>query len=183
MAETEKILAEKFKDGKINNQYIPEILEQLANISSFRDRVAALQANSDRSLNTILWFTFREERPRLSKEDVETLQYKPAPSDLDYSIAPSTLYDVSKRLYLFYREDLTVEKMKDILTEMLENLHPDEAEILKGIFIGKQPYNYVTIKLVRTAFPDLFPAPDQDIDKSKTEESTQDQVKEPKEEA
>jgi len=155
-ADTQRIINEKFKQGNVKNLYIPEILEGIDEIESFDDRVKALRANSDRSLNTILQVTFKEERPRLTAQDIEAIKYKPAYSGDDFSISPSTLYDVSRRVYIFYRTDITVAQMSKIAMEILSNLHPIEAEVFKGIFKGKMPYKNITKELVRAAFPDLF---------------------------
>lgn len=153
---TQAILDDKFKKGTIQNMYIGEVLEGLSVIPAFPERVQALKNNSDRSLNTILQVTFKNDRPRLSGKDIESIEYRPTFSDDDVSIAPMNLYDTAKRLYVFYRDDLTTDQMKKIAFEILSNLHPSEAELFKGIFAGKMPVKNITKNLVETAFPDLF---------------------------
>lgn len=155
--ETQLILDEKFKKGEIHNMYIPEILEGINEIAEFDERVMALRNNSERSMNTVLQFTFSANKLRLTKSDIDSIEYTPANADDDVSIAATNLFDVAKRLYIFEREDLPINKMKLIATEILENLHPDEAVIFKGIFDGSMPYEFIDKKLVKTAFPDLFP--------------------------
>lgn len=155
--ETQRVMDEKFKEGNVKNLYIPEILEGLSEITSFKDRVAALRNNSEISLNTILHMAFRDERPLLTKDDVLSLEYNSPFKDDDYSVSPSSLYAIAKRLYIFYRPDITKNKMKLLLLEMLENLHEDEAKILIGVFTGDIPYPNITKKLVASAFPDLWP--------------------------
>jgi len=156
MHATQAILDNKFKSGKIQNMYIGEVLEGFSEIPGFKDRVIALQNNSDRSLNTILQVTYKNDRPRLSGNDIESIKYIPASAEEDVSIAPMNLYDTAKRLYVFYREDMTVDQMKKVAFEILSNLHPSEAEIFKGIFAGKLPVANITKNLVESAFPGLF---------------------------
>lgn len=182
---TQRILDDKFKNGLIKNIYIPEVLEGLNEIDDFEERVKALRNNSDRSLNTILQITFVEDRPILSGKMVAGLKYKAPYGGDDYSIAASNLFGVSKRLALFYRSDIPVDKMKKIATEILENLHPTEGEIFKGIFAGVLPYKRVDKALVKAAFPDLFSHEVEEtaIAKSTDEEPAKDEDQKPEVEA
>lgn len=155
---TKKILDEKFKTGHLNNLSIPEKLETISKINPFSERVKALQANSERSLNTILLYTFGDYKWKFTKEDVDKIEYKEPPADEDVFIQGTNLNQEAKRLYIFMEgEKASKEKLSEILLVMLENLHPDEGKILKGIFEGNSPYKNITKKLVATAFPDLFP--------------------------
>jgi hypothetical protein len=155
---TQKILDEKFKTGHLNNLSIPEKLETISKINPFSERVKALQANSERSLNTILLYTFGDYKWKFTKEDIDKLEYKEPPADEDVFIQGTNLNQEAKRLYIFVEgEKASKEKLSEILLVMLENLHPDEGKILKGIFEGNSPYKNITKKLVTTAFPDLFP--------------------------
>lgn len=142
----------------MNNLSIPEKLETISKINPFSERVKALQANSERSLNTILLYTFGDYKWKFTKEDVDKLEYKEPPADEDVFIQGTNLNQEAKRLYIFMEgEKASKEKLSEILLVMLENLHPDEGKILKGMFEGKSPYKNITKKLVATAFPDLFP--------------------------
>jgi hypothetical protein len=155
---TQKILDEKFKTGHLNNLSIPEKLETISKINPFSERVKALQANSERSLNTILLYTFGDYKWKFTKEDIDKLEYKEPPADEDVFIQGTNLNQEAKRLYIFMEgEKASKEKLSEILLVMLENLHPDEGKILKGMFEGNSPYKNITKKLVTTAFPDLFP--------------------------
>lgn len=155
---TQKILDEKFKTGHLNNLSIPEKLETISKINPFSERVKALQANSERSLNTILLYTFGDYKWKFTKEDIDKIEYKEPPADEDVFIQGTNLNQEAKRLYIFMEgEKASKEKLSEILLVMLENLHPDEGKILKGIFEGNSPYKNITKKLVATAFPDLFP--------------------------
>jgi len=142
----------------LNNLSIPEKLETISKINPFSERVKALQANSERSLNTILLYTFGDYKWKFTKEDIDKLEYKEPPADEDVFIQGTNLNQEAKRLYIFMEgEKASKEKLSEILLVMLENLHPDEGKILKGIFEGNSPYKNITKKLVATAFPDLFP--------------------------
>jgi hypothetical protein len=142
----------------LNNLSIPEKLETISKINPFSERVKALQANSERSLNTILLYTFGDYKWKFTKEDIDKLEYKEPPADEDVFIQGTNLNQEAKRLYIFVEgEKASKEKLSEILLVMLENLHPDEGKILKGMFEGNSPYKNITKKLVTTAFPDLFP--------------------------
>lgn len=142
----------------MNNLSIPEKLETISKINPFSERVKALQANSERSLNTILLYTFGDYKWKFTKEDIDKIEYKEPPADEDVFIQGTNLNQEAKRLYIFMEgEKASKEKLSEILLVMLENLHPDEGKILKGIFEGNSPYKNITKKLVATAFPDLFP--------------------------
>jgi hypothetical protein len=154
---TQEILDAKFRKGEIKRLFIGEILEGLAEVKTFPERVKALRANSERSLNTILMYTFKNEQHRITKEILDNLSYDETPiGDNDISLYPGNLHEVARRLYVFNRADLTEMKLKRLLEDILETLHPSEREILIGVFKGKLPYKNITRNLVETAFPDLF---------------------------
>lgn len=156
--QTQQILDAKFKMGELSKLTIPEKLEGISEISSFGERVEALRMNSERSFNTILHYTYGNFKWKFTPEEIEEIEYKEPSDDIDVSVQGMNLVQEAKRIYIFLEESAADKKrLKNILIEMLENLHPDEGKILKGIFAGKVPYKNITKKLVATAFPDLFP--------------------------
>lgn len=156
--ETQRILDEKFKRGAVKHLTVPEKLEGISEIKSFDERVKALRANSERSFNTILHYTYGDFKWVFTKEEILGLQYKETPVDEDVSIQGTNLIQEARRLYVFLDgTKANKDRLQSILIQILENIHPDEAEILKGMFLGDIPYKNITKKLVSTAFPDLFP--------------------------
>lgn len=155
--QTQQILDAKFAAGRLENLSLHEKLEGLSEITSFQERVLTLRANSERSFNTILHYTFGDFKWKLTPEDIKSIEYMSS-DDSDPSIQGMNLIKEARRLYVFLEDSAaTKERLIEILTEMFENLHEDEVKILKGMFEGKLPYKNVTKKLVATAFPDLFP--------------------------
>lgn len=154
---TQQILDEKFAQGRIKKMSMDEVLEGINEIQDFDTRVQVLRNNSERSLNTLLLFTFDGVPWALSPEDVKTVKYRAPDVSEDQHVQGTDLYAEGKRLYVFRLDTLTRKKGLELLIEMLENIHPNEGEILKGMLLGKLPYTNITKDLVATAFPDLFP--------------------------
>lgn len=157
VAMTQKILDDKFAQGRLTKLSMSEILEGINEVKTFEERVQVLRNNSERSLNTLLLFTFDGLPWALSPEDIRTLKYKVPSADDDVFIHGTNLHQEAKRFYIFRLDTLPRLRALHLLAEMLENLHPDEGEILKGMMLGSLPYENITKQLVAAAFPDLFP--------------------------
>ena len=54
--------------------------------------------------------------------------------------------------------DLTTLRREQLFIQLLEGLHPSEAEILLSIIKKRLEYKGLTSKLVNQAFPNLIPA-------------------------
>jgi len=72
--------------------------------------------------------------------------------------AEGFLYQESRRLYLFCvgGPDLSNLKRESLFIEMLESVHPKDAQILLAMKEKKLPYKGITKTLVQKAFPGLF---------------------------
>jgi len=182
---TQQILDEKFAQGRIKKMAMDEVLEGINEIQNFDTRVQVLRNNSERSLNTLLLFTFDGVPWALSPEDVKTVKYRAPDASEDQHMQGTNLFVEGKRFYVFRLDTLTRKKGIELLTEMLENLHPNEGEILKGMLLGKLPYTNITKDLVATAFPDLFLGyvperpKNEDMEEGKSEEQESEPAKEP----
>jgi hypothetical protein len=99
---------------------------------------------------------FKNDRPRLTSEDVESVVFKCVHPGDDISMAPMNLYSVAKRLYVFWRTDLSIDSLKKVVFEILSSLHEDEVPIFKSIFSGESNYPGIDKELVNEAFPSLF---------------------------
>lgn len=80
----------------------------------------------DSALNILLSYAFDASKRMILPEG--TPEFKPDRAPLFMS--PSTLRYECKRLYIFVREDLTDKKRQTLFVQMLESLHPVEAEVL-----------------------------------------------------
>tara|TARA_R110000822_G_scaffold88734_2_gene205451 strand:- start:2727 stop:3164 length:438 start_codon:yes stop_codon:yes gene_type:complete len=71
--------------------------------------------------------------------------------------AESFLYAETKRLYLFCEGGPALKPLKReaLFIEMLESVHPKDAEILLAMKNKKLPYKGITKALVNKAFPGL----------------------------
>jgi hypothetical protein len=153
--EAQDYLDNKFKRGGVKKMSIDEILEGLNEIQDFDERVKALRSNSERNLNTILLYAFDGVQWVLTPEEVKAVKYKPSDDD-DQFIQGTNLFQEARRLYIFRIPTLRKDRAVSLLTELLENLHPNEAKVLIGLITGEFPYQNITKDLVATAFPDLF---------------------------
>lgn len=179
---TQQILDEKFKAGTLKNLFVPEMLQGISEIPSFGERVEAIRNNRNRSLNSVLHLTFGDFDFGFTAKEVEDIEYEPTYAHDDYSIAPSSFTDpsVCRRLYRLTDPQLNKSRKLLMVADMLENLHPDEAEILKGIFKGSLPYKNITAKLVKTALSSLFPP--EEVEKEEKPKKVEEEPKSEEEE-
>jgi hypothetical protein len=72
--------------------------------------------------------------------------------------AEGFLYQESRRLYLFCvgGPDMSNLKRESLFIEMLESVHPKDAQILLAMKEKKLPYKAITKTLVQKAFPGLI---------------------------
>ena len=84
--------------------------------------------------------------------------YKTVGSPAEYN--PTYLYPNIRKLYLFVEggnEGLTPLRREQLFVQMLEELHPKEAEVILQVKDKKLKYRGLTYKLVKSTFPDLIP--------------------------
>ena len=70
------------------------------------------------------------------------------------------LYQEARKLYIFTKNSRSANihsiKRERLFIEMLESIHPSEAELLLSIKNKKVPYKGITKKLIDEAFPGRF---------------------------
>lgn len=70
------------------------------------------------------------------------------------------LYQEARKLYIFTKNSRSANihsiKRERLFIEMLESIHPNEAELLLSIKNKKVPYKGITKKLIDEAFPGRF---------------------------
>ncbi|MEK0340423.1 MAG: DUF6433 family protein, partial [Nitrosopumilus sp.] len=74
----------------------------------------------------------------------------------------STLHMEFKKFYIFMEgpsRNLTVERRRQLMCQICEALHPDEADIFYACVRKKLKRRGLTEKLVREAYPDLLSTP------------------------
>lgn len=131
-----------------------EILEEANNIKSEKDRVAYLQQFGDNTvLRDVLAGTFHDGVKWLLPPG------KPPFRPGDPVNAEGFLYHQARKFYLFAEgqaPDLTSVRRETIFIEMLESVHPKDADILIAMKDKKPPYKGITRTLVQKAFPGLL---------------------------
>lgn len=123
----------KNKSGRL------EVLKKYSNVPSLKD---VLRGTFDESLE----FTLPEGTPPYTPNLPES--------------TPSTLLREHKKFGYFVKggpgRDLPKYKVEKMFINMLESVHPEDAEIILSMVAKKSPVKYLTKKLVQEAFPNLI---------------------------
>lgn len=133
-----------------------QVLEQASKLKGTEDKVLFLRANNSPALQTILKYAID---PSIVWDlPAGAPPYKPCP----YPAQEMRLMAETRRLYLFIKggnPNLTKLKRESLYIELLESVHPEDANLLVAIKDKKIPYKGITNKLVKEAFPGLIAEP------------------------
>lgn len=69
------------------------------------------------------------------------------------------LYGEVRKLYLFVEgghPNLTKLKREQLFIDLLESIHPEDAELLVAVKDKKMPYKHITLNLVKKTYPGLI---------------------------
>lgn len=127
-----------------------EILEETSKLKSEKEKIDYLRRHEDNNvLKTILAGAFYE-GVKWNLPPGEP-PYKPC----DPVNAETFLYGEARRLYLFCEggPDLTNLRRETLFIELLESVHPKDAEIILAMKEKTLPYKGITKSLVQKAFP------------------------------
>lgn len=136
-----------------------EILQSVEKAKTRKDKITILKSYSDlMPLRDVLQGTF-DERIQWNLPGGEP-PYTPQPED---SPPPSTLRKQHLKFKYFVKgfresESLKTIKREKMFIDMLESVHPSDAEILISMINKKTPVKGLTKKLIQEAIPDLIPA-------------------------
>jgi len=132
-----------------------EILDKAVKAKSRDERIKVLQDNQIMPVLDILRGTFDE-----------TIQWnlpdgEPPYTPNDESTPPSTLLKQHLNFKYFVkglRESNSLNKIKreKMFIDLLESVHPRDAELVISMINKKSPHRYLTKKLVQDAFPNLI---------------------------
>lgn len=132
-----------------------EILEKAVKAKSRDERIKVLQDNQIMPVLDILRGTFDD-----------TIQWnlpdgEPPYTPNDESTPPSTLLKQHLNFKYFVkglRESNSLNKIKreKMFIDLLESVHPRDAELVISMINKKSPHRYLTKKLVQEAFPELI---------------------------
>jgi hypothetical protein len=139
----------------MNDLLFSEILELFEKAETRKEKIAVLQKYGSLAFQEFLCATFH---PQITF-DVGVPQYRPSiePAGLNYSY----LHNEMSKMYRFIvnhpkrSANLTGKKQTQLLVVILESLHKDEAELLVKMFKKDLGVKYLTLQIVREAFPNL----------------------------
>lgn len=135
-----------------------EVFEKIEQAAARKDKIRILKENSNRpAIRDVLQGTFD---PNIQWNlPAGTPPYTP---QVDGPPAPKTLLKEHMNFRYFVKglissERLTTIKRERMFIDLLESIHPRDAEILVSMINKKQPVSGLTEKLVKEAIPGLIP--------------------------
>tara|TARA_B100000029_G_scaffold515125_2_gene620714 strand:- start:505 stop:924 length:420 start_codon:yes stop_codon:yes gene_type:complete len=135
---------------------IPLIFEEVAAAKSFGDRKKVLLDNESNPLKELLKYAFHPDIKFVLPEGAPPYKTIGSPDEWN----PTYLYPNIRKLYLFVEgghEGLTTMRREQLFVQILESLHPKEAEVLVQVKDKKLKYRGLTYKLVKETFSDILP--------------------------
>ena len=135
---------------------IPLIFEDVAAAKSVKDRKKVLLDNESNPLKELLKYAFHADIKYVLPEGAPPYKTIGSPDEWN----PTYLYPNIRKLYLFVEgghEGLTTMRREQLFVQMLESLHPKEAEVLVQVKDKKLKYRGLTYKLVKETFSDILP--------------------------
>lgn len=132
-----------------------EILEKVSATKTKADKINLLKTyNNNWALKDILRGTFDDAVQWLLPTG--PVPYEPAPFDSH----PSEWSQHNKRLANFVKggpgEKMNTIKREKMFLDIIETVHPRDAELLVGMINKKMPIKGITKKLTQEAFPNLI---------------------------
>ena len=135
---------------------IPLIFEDVAAANSIKARKKVLLENESEPLKEILKYAFHPDIKFALPPGKPP--YKTIGSPEEYN--PTYLYPNIRKFYLYIEgghDGLTQLRREQLFIQMLESLHPKEAEVVIQVKDKKLNYRGLTYKLVKTTFPEILP--------------------------
>ena len=135
---------------------IPLIFEDVAAANSIKARKKVLLENESDPLKELLKYAFHPDIKFALPPGKPP--YKTIGSPDEYN--PTYLYPNIRKFYLYIEgghDGLTQLRREQLFVQMLESLHPKEAEVVIQIKDKKLNYRGLTYALVKTTFPEILP--------------------------
>lgn len=132
---------------------ISEILIKASKLSKNQEKIEFLRQHYSQPLGTVIKymldpnvkFTLPEGAPPYKKNDLTGQETR--------------LYSEVRKLYLFLEgctKNLNKPRREALFIEMLENVDPNDAELLIAMKDKKLPYKGLSVKLIKEAYPGLI---------------------------
>ena len=135
---------------------IPLIFEDVAKANSFEARQKVLLENESTPLKELLKYAFHPDIKFVLPPGMPP--YKTIGSPEEYN--PTYLYPNIRKFYLFVEGGhggITQLRREQLFIQLLESLHPKEAEVVIQVKDKKLNYRGLTYKLVKKTFPEILP--------------------------
>ena len=135
---------------------IPLIFEDVAAANSIKARKKVLLENESKPLKEILKYAFHPDIKFALPPGKPPFKTIGSPDEYN----PTYLYPNIRKFYLYIEgghDGLTQLRREQLFIQMLEGLHPKEAEVVIQIKDKKLNYRGLTYKLVKTTFPEILP--------------------------
>ena len=135
---------------------IPRIFEHVAAANSFEARRKVLLENESNPLKDLLRYAFHPDIKFALPSGAPP--YKTIGSPDEYN--PTYLYPNIRKFYLYIEgghDGLTQLRREQLFVQMLEGLHPKEADVVIQVKDKKLKFRGLTYKLVKETFPNLIP--------------------------
>ena len=137
---------------------IHELFDQFSTLSTKQERILFLQSNKSPILLQFLKNAFD---PTIQFTITTLPNLYQEPTDMLPGIEYSTIAQELKRTYLFTKnnptaESLSIEKRNQLLTQLLESLHPREADFYVRMLSKNLKVPFLTHNLIKETFPNLL---------------------------
>lgn len=132
---------------------IHEIFEKVSKASKLEERIEILRKNDNPVLRHIFKLAYTKGVKWLLPDG------KPPYKLNEFPDQETNLYSQWKRFYLFFpggNDNVNQIKRELIFIQILEGIHPKDAQIICDLKDGKITYKNINRQLVESAFPDIF---------------------------
>lgn len=138
------------------NRLYTEIFDEFQKAPTRKDKIDVLRKYDNGRLREFLFLMFS---PNIEFDVEIPKTYKVNPEPVGMTM--STLHLEVTRLYRFVKghpkkaAGLTGDKQKNLLINVLESIHKDEAELLVKVLKHEAKVPYLTLQIVKEAFPGI----------------------------
>jgi hypothetical protein len=136
---------------------IHEVFEELEKAETKNDAKAVLFYNMTPGLRGVLRANFH---PGINFAIKEIPAYRE--NDAPLGLGDTSIHKEINRVYIFEENNprvdsnLTLERKKQVLVQILENLESKEAKIFADMLLKRIKVKHLTKKMVEEVFPDIF---------------------------
>ncbi|MEE8577288.1 MAG: DUF6433 family protein [candidate division Zixibacteria bacterium] len=136
---------------------VAEVIDEVSAAKTRKERLAILAKNDCRALQACLKANFDN---AIQFVDLgKKIEFVPDAAPFGHN--PTTLHMEHKKFYIFMAgpSRLTTERRRQLVCQICEGLHPDEADIFYACIRKKLKRKGLTKALVKDAYPGLLPEP------------------------